>query len=749
MSRQKHITYDSHETKLLLSVILLSVGIFFTIAFFTEPNEINFLGQGRQLFGDSSILFGILNILVGLKLLKIKLPLQKNSQLIILGLLSLIIPTFLTSINLGYSQIDRLCKQSNINSNGCIINCSNNLSIGNISGGIVGCEILKNVFLEKIPISAGTRLFLLLSILILTPPLFEVPWKNIFSIISKFLRYLNLIRIQNPVNPQKNDKESDQETAKAKTFGDFNKILTKNKELQNDKLSDSKNDNKSVRKDNVIIKEIAASNKTFELQELKYPKWKLPPLSLLIPYQKTLFKEPTINQNARIIEKTLSSFGIEAQVIESYVGPSVVMYALSIPLGTKVEKIVNLSANIALALGVDSHAVRIDSIPDTTFLGIEVPRSKRDMVRFKELMESQEMKNNKYYLPVTIGKNIHGKAIIYDVQKLPHLLIAGATGSGKSVLTNCFISSLLMNKTPDELKLILVDPKQVELIDYDGIPHLLTPVITEMDKVVNALKWLVNEMENRYSILAKEKVRNIQAYNEKKGFSAMPFIVVVIDEMADMMMTSNKNEAETAIVRIAQKARAVGIHLILATQRPSVNVITGIIKANIPGRIGMSVTSGTDSRVILDRIGAESLIGRGDLLFKAPDKTKAERLQAANIEQEEIGRIVDFIKSQAPEVEYLTNIVEKQSEENEHSSNGHTISQKGSLLEQAIRIAVQYNKGSSSFIQRKLNIGFNKAAEIVEQLEELGVLGPQVGQKPREVLISDADDFIQRMKNAS
>jgi S-DNA-T family DNA segregation ATPase FtsK/SpoIIIE len=295
--------------------------------------------------------------------------------------------------------------------------------------------------------------------------------------------------------------------------------------------------------------------------------------------------------------------------------------------------------------------------------------------------------------------------------------------------------------------LILVDPKQVELSDYNGIPHLLTPVITDMDKVLNALKWSVEEMEKRYSVLAKEQVRDIKSYNKKKGFAAMPYIVIVIDEMADMMMTGNRNETETAIVRLAQKARAVGIHLILATQRPSVNVITGIIKANIPGRVGMSVTSSTDSRVILDRIGAESLMGHGDLLYKAPDKTKASRLQGAFVDQEEVIRIVDFLKSQAPEVEYLNEILEKKVTEEEAMAEALGDISEDNLVESAIRIVVQSGKGSASYLQRRLNIGFNRAARLLDELEEAGVVGPANGSKPREVLISDADEFITTLKS--
>jgi S-DNA-T family DNA segregation ATPase FtsK/SpoIIIE len=453
-----------------------------------------------------------------------------------------------------------------------------------------------------------------------------------------------------------------------------------------------------------------------------------------------------MDRNARIIEQTLASFGIDAKVVESYIGPSVVQFALDIPLGVKVAKVASSGENLALALGVDANAVRIESIPGTTYLGIEVPRSKREPVTIRELMESPEMQSGKGLLPITVGKDIDGKAVIADIQKMPHVLIAGATGSGKSILTNSFIVSLLMRKTPDEVKLILVDPKQVELSDYNGIPHLLTPVITDMEKVVNALKWAVTEMERRYTILANVQVRNIEGYNQKLGFAAMPYIVIVIDEMADMMMTANRVDAETAIVRLAQKARAVGIHLILATQRPSVNVITGLIKANIPARIGMSVTSSVDSRVILDSIGAESLMGRGDLLYKAPDKNKSARLQGSMVSQEEVIRVVNFIKSQVPEVQYATSILEPMAAPN--TGEGGEVDVSGdNMFEQAVRVVVNYQKGSSSFLQRKLNIGFNRAARLLEEMEEMGIVGPSVGGKPREVLISDADEFLSKLAN--
>jgi DNA segregation ATPase FtsK/SpoIIIE-like protein len=736
--RRKHPTYDSKETKTILGLLCMLLGIFFLISIFTVSPEANIFTLARSLFGQSTILTSFFLFSLGLHYLGSELPFTKPLSLAAQLVLVFLIPALLTSFGTGEFEIYRYSNQ-----------------FDKILGGAVGYFIVTNILQETLPTQPATRLILVGANLIFLPVALALSISQIIDFLGKAFGFIKNFFF---VDVEEDDYKEPDIEGKAARFGDFNRLIKNNKP---EKVVKNNNDRDEIAPLRVVPKiKSAHSDTEVEVREahigeeglkqdtLKFPGWQLPPLSLLIPYKKSSGKEPTIEQNANIIEQTLASFGVDAKVEESFIGPSVIQYALNLPLGTKVEKIMGLSANLALALGVDSKAVRIESIPETTYLGIEVPRTQREMVRFKELMESDEMQDNSMSLPVTIGKDIDGTAIIADIRKMPHLLIAGATGSGKSVLTNTFISSLLMNSTPDEVKLILVDPKQVELSDYNGIPHLLTPVITDMDKVVNALKWAVSEMEKRYTNLRMEQVRDIIGFNDKKGFAAMPFIVIVIDEMADMMMTANRVEAETAIVRLAQKARAVGIHLILATQRPSVNVITGIIKANIPGRVGMSVTSSTDSRVILDRIGAESLLGNGDLLYKAPDKPKSNRLQGAFIDQQEVIRIVDFIKSQAPEVEYSNDIVEKQvvpGEEGDGFAVDGSIA-RGSLLEQSIRIAVQYQKGSSSFLQRKLNIGFNKAAQLVEELEALGVVGPQNGAKPREVLVSDAEEFIASMK---
>jgi DNA segregation ATPase FtsK/SpoIIIE, S-DNA-T family len=734
---KKHITYDSKETHTIIGLVSLLVGFFFIISLLSSnENQSSLFTQARNLFGQSTIFTAVFLISFGLHFLGSKLPFTNPKSLIAQFILIFLIPGFLTSFSSTPRELSRLTGEE-------------------VLGGEVGYFIVVTLLGDRFPTQPATKFLLLAGVLVATPIALSMSLSNLIDKISAGLSWVYNF-FKNKSNESEIDKEFDI-PEKASTFGDFNKLLKQNQKNIEDSKSQkiSFEDKPEIvrhskkRSDAAVeIKEGSIGDEGLKQEFLKFPDWQLPSLSLLVPYKKGLSKEPTITQNAKVIEQILQSFGIEARVEESFVGPSVIQYALNIPLGIKVEKISNLAANIALALGVDSKAVRIESIPETTYLGIEVPRSKRDVVRMKELMESDEMLFTQTVLPVPVGKNIDGTAIVADLRKMPHLLIAGATGSGKSVLTNSFITSLLMKKTPDELKFILVDPKQVELSDYNGIPHLLTPVITDMDHVVNALKWAVKEMELRYTNLKNEQVRDIASFNEKKGFAAMPYIVIVIDEMADMMMTANRVEAENAVVRLAQKARAVGIHLILATQRPSVNVITGIIKANIPGRIGMGVTSSTDSRVILDRIGAESLLGNGDLLYKAPDKPKSMRLQGAFIEQQEVIRIVDFIKSQAPEVEYSNEIVEKQVLPGEEA-DGFTFNgsqAQGSLIEQSIRIAVQYQKGSSSFLQRKLNIGFNKAAQLVEELEELGVVGPQNGSKPREVLVSDAEAFIAALK---
>ena len=374
--------------------------------------------------------------------------------------------------------------------------------------------------------------------------------------------------------------------------------------------------------------------------------WKYPPLSLLSETQTGKADRGDINNNAAQIEKTLESFGITARVVEINMWPAVTQYALEVALGTKLSKITALERDLALALAAPTGTIRIEApIPGRSLVGIELPNRSPEFVPLKKMMESEEMKNNDSKLAVALGFDVSGKPVVTEIGRMPHVLIAGQTGSGKSVCINAFLSYLLFRASPSEIKLILVDPKRVELTTYNGIPHLLTPVIVDPGKVISALRWILGEMDRRYKLFAQAGARNIDSYNENSGFQALPYIVLVIDELADIILFSPV-EVEDAITRIAQMSRATGIHMVLATQRPSVDVITGLIKANIPCRIAFAVSSQVDSRVILDTQGAEKLLGRGDMLYLPPEQAKPIRIQGAFVSEKETGELVSFLRGQ-------------------------------------------------------------------------------------------------------
>jgi S-DNA-T family DNA segregation ATPase FtsK/SpoIIIE len=495
-------------------------------------------------------------------------------------------------------------------------------------------------------------------------------------------------------------------------------------------------------KDKATNKDATTEGET-NLFEPMYPNWKYP--------SSTLFKEPVYKpqnpelhkKNAEIIEKTLRSFGIESRVTNIAVGPTVVQYALSITVGTKVAKVKNLANDLALSLAANSSAVRIEApIPGTTLIGIEIPNPTPNFVYVRELLSDLERDNAKFELPVVLGKSVTGQRIIKDLTDMPHLLVAGATGTGKSVGINSILAGLLATKSPDELRLILVDPKMVEMAPFNGIPHLLIPVITDMELVINALQWAVEEMMRRYRIMKQLSVRKIKEYNQKMGYNAMPYIVIIIDEMADLMLTTGV-DVESKIVRLTQMSRAVGIHLILATQRPSVNVITGLIKANVPSRMSFAVATAIDSRVIIDQSGAESLIGKGDMLFKSPEYPRPIRIQDAWTDTKDIENVVTFVKDQTEEVHYFEDITKPKKEVNaeEVAGEGGDFSD-DSLFEDALAIVINTQKASASFLQRKFRIGYNRAARLMDELEEAGAIGPADGSNARKVLVSSVEQVL-------
>lgn len=469
--------------------------------------------------------------------------------------------------------------------------------------------------------------------------------------------------------------------------------------------------------------------------------YKLPTIDLFAPDKpKNQSKEKNIvRQNIKILEDTFASFNIKATVERAEIGPSVTKYEVKPPVGVRVNRISNLADDLALALAAKD--VRIEApIPGKSLVGIEVPNSEIATVSFRELWE-QSKTNPDNLLEIPLGKAVNGTSRTFDLAKMPHLLVAGSTGSGKSVAVNGIIASILMKARPDQVKFMMVDPKMVELSVYNDIPHLLIPVVTNPRKASKALQKVVDEMENRYELFSAIGVRNIAGFNAKvEEFNAnsnekqipLPLIVVIVDELADLMMVASK-EVEDAIIRLGQKARAAGIHMILATQRPSVDVISGLIKANVPSRVAFAVSSGTDSRTILDENGAEKLLGRGDMLFKPIDENHPVRLQGSFISDEDVERIVTFIKDQA-DADYDDSFDPGEVTEEDMGGSASSSSDGDPLFAEAKALVVETQKASASMIQRRLSVGFNRATRLMEELEAAGVIGPAEGTKPRKVL---------------
>jgi S-DNA-T family DNA segregation ATPase FtsK/SpoIIIE len=465
----------------------------------------------------------------------------------------------------------------------------------------------------------------------------------------------------------------------------------------------------------------------------------LPSLSLLREpsNEDTSESRQNLQNQATLLEGTLGDFGIEAKVVQIDKGPVVTRYELQPAAGVKVQKIVTLSDDIALAMKAVSVRV-VAPIPGKDRVGIEVPNSKMNIVNLREILASDIFAHAKSKLTLALGKDIAGSPVVSDLGSMPHLLIAGTTGSGKTVCVNSIIISMLFHATPDEIKFIMVDPKMVELAPYNGLPHLLCPVITNAKKASAALNWTVSEMEARYKILANETARNIDAYNKKVDEERkMPYIVVIIDELADLMVVASQ-EIENAITRLSQLSRAVGIHIILATQRPSVDVITGVIKANFPTRISFKVASKVDSRTVLDANGADKLLGRGDMLFLPPGTSKLSRAQAPLVTDEEIERIVEFIRNQKPAT-YNESILKEQ--DKAQSGTNVLENKSDAMYPEAVKVVLETKHASVSMIQRRLRLGYTRAARLIDAMEAEGIVGPYQGSKPREILVDPEEYF--------
>ena len=638
------------------------------------------------------------------------------------------------------------------------------------SGGIIGAIL--GFFSYKLLGSLGTYIFVGIIILV---NLYIMLRTNIDQIIMAYEDLSDYLEERKKILAEKKIKRENDKSNKAEE----NEIKKSQKEDKKLKILD----NFKIKKDNLLEDNKAKENKDFIIkeykttninkaqennsnkqessseeltekdkeefknidQELPDETYIFPDISLLnINESNNTMSNQEIIKNGKIIEKTLDNFNMDCQITSINKGPVITCYELKPAPGIKLSRIVSLSDNISMALG--SSDIRIEApIPGKTVVGIEVANKFKDSVGLREILESSEFVNSKSDVPLTLGKDVEGNIIVESISDMPHLLIAGATGSGKSVCINTIISNILYKSSPNDVRLMLIDPKVVELSVYNGIPHLLIPVVTNPKKAGYALNWAVDEMERRYKLFAEAQVRDIKGYNKKKIKEGkisekIPKIVIIVDELADLMMVSS-NEIEDYIARLAQMARACGMHLILATQRPSVDVITGTIKANIPSRIAFAVSSAVDSRTILDMSGAEKLLGRGDMLFYPSSYSKPKRIQGAFISDEEVERLVDFVK--------LNN---ENSEINKQSLIASQINNKEKddnldldpLFADAINYVLGDEQASISYLQRKLKVGYSRAARIVDQMEELGIIGPHEGSKPRKLLKTkeEIDDLL-------
>lgn len=748
----------------IFGLFLMALGIIFFISIYSDKMGI----IGRLVYKALSILFGSANFVFPLLLIfwgmlynLTATKLYTKRYIICCLVIFLFILILLDgSKELDLTLVDRLNKSVEY------------LSITK-SGGIIGA--LLGFFLYKMLGSLGTYILAAVIILITLYLMIKINIDEIvmaFEDISEYIqdkkRILEAKKLKNE-EKKKDDLLSEKKHNSKEKLKDIflTKLLNKNNKKIKEKINN--NEQADIFDEKIVIKEYNDSSDNIETaddetleksdvvnkENLNYEElteedkeefnnidenivediYSFPDIALLnVNRVKNSISNQEIIKNGKIIEKTLDNFNMDCNITAINKGPVITCYELKPAPGIKLSRIVSLADNISMALG--SSDIRIEApIPGKTVVGIEVANKIKDSVSLREILESDEFKNTKSDVPLTLGKDVEGNIIISSISDMPHLLIAGATGSGKSVCINTIIINILYKSSPKDVRLLLIDPKVVELSIYNGIPHLLIPVVTNPKKAGYALNWAVDEMEKRYKLFAEAQVRDINGYNKKKekegkGSSKLPIIVIIVDELADLMMVSS-NEIEDYIARLAQMARACGMHLILATQRPSVDVITGTIKANIPSRIAFAVSSAIDSRTILDQSGAEKLLGKGDMLFFPSSASKPKRVQGAFISDEEVEKVVDFIKLNNTSTDksnetYIANQIKVKEEDDKLDLDP--------LFNDAINYVLNDEQASISYLQRKLKVGYSRAARIVDQMEDLGIIGPHEGSKPRRLL---------------
>lgn len=754
----KLINIDSKYHNYIIGLITILISLFSLL-------KLGFLGITfnnivRFFIGDTDIL-GLLILLVTGVIFLIKGPkLEFNKRWIIGGSIFYAgLLLFMSAILFAGSSDDNFISQTLTAISHDFVEMDNSSSLG---GGIIGAVLL--VVFNFLVSILGSEILSLITMVVGIIIAFNIPMNQVVDKTREFCENAskkmgesvqqikekkqndNKETPKHVANPQPvaDKKEEDNCKPKIKLSGWMdNQEKPKNsdsvaaKPKRDYKTADEYNDDtrNKPKLSSAIADHVQNDKQGIEMNDIDDSNYQLPSIDLLsdVAFSDQSEEYKNIDRNTEVLKKTLNSFGVDAEIKNVNLGPSVTEYELHPAIGVKVSKIVNLADDLALALAAKD--IRIEApIPGKSLIGIEVPNRKVAMVSFKDVVKSQNDKHG--LLTVPLGRNVSGDVISTDLTKLPHLLIAGSTGSGKSVSINGIITSILMNAKPSEVKMMLIDPKKVELGIYNGIPHLLTPVVSEPKKAARALNKVVSEMEHRYDLFAKHNQRKISNFNEyvnslseeeRGDLKPLPYIVVVVDELADLMMTVS-NDVEGAIIRLAQMGRAAGIHMILATQRPSVDVITGLIKSNVPSRIAFAVSSGIDSRTILDTNGAEKLLGRGDMLYLPIDKNKPIRVQGAFISDEDVENVVEFIKAEQP-AEYDDNMMVTDEElkvEEEHEDQDE-------LFDDALAFVVKEQKASTSLLQRNFRIGYNRAARIIDDLEQRGYIGPQEGSKPREV----------------
>ncbi|MFZ2663900.1 MAG: DNA translocase FtsK 4TM domain-containing protein [Patescibacteria group bacterium] len=724
-------------TRSIISLVFLSLSVISLISFFAPGYDFNSKIQHilRLGFGKASIIVPF--ILGGVGILFVDKINIKFKEIRVLVGISLSLISLSALFHLFVEKEDAL-----------------NVANSGGGGGLFGYKLSNILSTGLGSIGAGIILVALMIASIIL--VFNISFESILSFFreNKFISgFLN--KISSLLHHERKEREEEVElNVESVGFEDFNNEkgkVSKEKEEEPEQaplfeVIQSMSEPQTDAARNTVDSLVLAS--PLEISRVPSDRiWNFPPDTLLAEPQSRVWDTSDVDKRVKIIKETLKSFGVDVDIEMDNVkvGSSVTQYAVKPRSVTNISKISSLQGNLALALASPTGSVRIEApIPGKSLIGIEVPNSKRTMVYFKSLINSDPMKNMKSKLGVVLGEDVGGRVVAYDIGKMPHLLIAGTTGSGKSVFIHNVLFSILFRATPQEVKFIIIDPKRVELIHYEGIPHLLTPVVTDMDKAPSVFRWAVDEVERRYKLFEQARVRNIEGYNEKSGIQVMPYIVIVVDELSDIMVRDPAG-VEKSIIRIAQLARATGIHLVLAVQRPSADIITGLIKANIPCRAAFQVLSQIDSRVIIDQPGAEKLLGKGDMLFVPPDVMKPIRLQGAYISDKEIEDLVEYLKAQGMEPDYKEEVLRTPTDSSKRSGSSEWGDGVDDLFDKAVDIVISAGKASASLLQRKLSIGYARAARIIDEMEEKGIIGPEVsGSRGREVMVDDAPSGLSK-----